>query len=391
MQELNSIILYINFQNKYSLPLAILWQFICNRYGYDALHPSFPSNFQMPQIQDNQGGPETGWLEDESPYYKRCTKDEYSTKIPEITTKSISNTSIGHSIYHKSFDSYKKSESSLEESKEIHKPTPTPSTIGGVWEKDEISPACHLFSYEKSNPQLVWTKEATFRRIDSTRIEVFIHSDKSVLFVRDRGRYFSHYRGNDLNNGLLRTFTHDSIPLTVTSEGGKYSMRNLVEQWYKIYENSTQEDGTSQENTEDADPRNWLLEAISASPKDIIDSQNVEGWGKFTAYKNGSIQIKFEDRTHLRMKRGNPYVKIITYLGTELKFFLDRPREFNKFVTTEEKESLDKYLQTGYEYMEWASMTPEQRFAKEKEEMIQQHRLKSALEDFEYLHTKNSF
>jgi len=90
------------------------------------------------------------------------------------------------------------------------------------------------------------------------------------------------------------------------------------------------------------------------------------------------------------MMKDSPFVKIITFLGTELKFRFDQPLEFTKFVTTEERESLNTYIRTAKEYIDWAYMTPVDRYMKEKSEQVAMHRLKSLQEDYEHLYNKNS-
>jgi hypothetical protein len=122
----------------------------------------------------------------------------------------------------------------------------------------------------------------------------------------------------------------------------------------------------------------------------MVNEQEVEGCGRFKAFKNGAIEIRFEDRTHLRMMKGSNRVKLITFLGTELKFSLDKPLEFTKFVTTEEKESISMYVKTGREYIDWAFMTPAERYMKEKSEQVALHRLKTLQEDYEFLYNKSS-
>ena len=88
--------------------------------------------------------------------------------------------------------------------------------------------------------------------------------------------------------------------------------------------------------------------------------------------------------------KGSPFIKIITFLGTELKFRLDQPCEFNKFVSTEERESLQSYIRTATEYIDWVYMPPEERYAREKSEALAQYRLKSLQEDYEFLYNKSA-
>ena len=238
--------------------------------------------------------------------------------------------------------------------------------------KDDISPAWLSIM---PNATLVWTKEATYRRINDEVVQAFIHVDKTILIARSKGEYFDHYNENNMESGILRTFTKNSIPWSISNEEHKYDIRPITNMWMEIFTNFN--DSSKEELRSSS---NWLSE-IDSNSEIIIDEQIIKGWGHFIAYKNGSIKIKFEDRTHLRMMKGSSFIKIITSLGTELKFNYDEPTEFNKFMTTEEKESLPWYIKTAIQYLEWTYMTPEQRFEKERAELIIQHRIQSSLED----------
>lgn len=241
-----------------------------------------------------------------------------------------------------------------------------------VWEKDDISPACLPIM---PNATLVWTPEATYRRINNEIIQVFIHVDKTILIARNNGEYFDQYIENNLETGILRTFTKNSVPLSITNGKWKYDIKPIINTCIEIYQNFS--DSSKEVNSNPVS--NWLSE-IDSNSEIVIDEQIAEGCGHFIAYKNGSIKIKFEDRTHLRMMRGSPLVKIITFLGTELKFNYEELMEFNKFMTSEERESLPWYLKTALQYLEWVYMTPEQRFEKERAELIIQHRIQNSLE-----------
>ena len=237
------------------------------------------------------------------------------------------------------------------------------------------------------------------------KIEVFIHSDKTILLARDYGNYFNHYSTNDEENGLIRTFPITAIPLDSLTKALQYSFRDLVSQCIEMFRNTIeekQEDISLPETYKGI----WVKILTTISDKNIIDKQDVQNWGKFKAFQlkesqnwgefDKMIEIKFEDRTHLRMIKGFPYVKIYWTNITKLtspylcigdsisngfEFSIENDIHFNRFLTDEERDSLSQYLKTGLEYMEWAFMSQEERFAKEKEEIIAQHRLQEILKE----------
>jgi len=380
------------FPEIFSLPIAIMWKAIQERYNCESVPPKINNDFELPLFANNTtDGPECGSFAKESKYFRECTKEEYSTKLPETNRSAISDYIKEQSSQHKSFENYKKSQLSTSEGQSMSMTKiVTPKNETGVWEDDEVSPACHSYNYNKANVTLIWAKNATFRRISDEVIEVFIHQDKSILICREYGKYFNHYQTNDTEKGQLRAFTATSIPLTAMSASGHYSIKDIVEQCYEMYRNTIEEHKSTSDSEVENEEQAWLYAVSENTEKDIIDRQVSEGWGKFIAYRNGAVEIKFEDRTHLRMMKDSPFVKIITFLGTELKFRFDQPLEFTKFVTTEERESLNTYIRTAKEYIDWAYMTPVDRYMKEKSEQVAMHRLKSLQEDYEHLYNKNS-
>jgi hypothetical protein len=79
-----------------------------------------------------------------------------------------------------------------------------------VWQQDEVSPASFLHSYKK-NVLLQWRPESTTRVLPisaisdpSPQLEVILHQDDSMVFIRDNGKFLTHYKYNDMQTGLLR-------------------------------------------------------------------------------------------------------------------------------------------------------------------------------------------
>ncbi|CAI2364677.1 unnamed protein product [Moneuplotes crassus] len=348
-------------------------------------HFLFPAKVLYPELKgfelEISEDLQTGVLGNESKFYKQLTVDEFSTKIPEVAGMNIA-TYLAEktSRYSQSY-----SKTSID-TKSVGGPPEKDSRLkeAGVWESDDVSPSCSSFSYKKSNISLIWTKGATYRRTEVDKVEIFIHGDKTILIARDYGNFFDHYQVNT-PEGKLRTFPITAIPLYSVSESQKYTFKTLVEKSLEMFRN-TADDMKEEAKSEDSLQDIWIKSITSITDKDIVDTQEVPGCGRFFAYRvkqeglgefNESIEIKFEDRTHLRMIKGFPLIKINTFFGTELKLNLDEKLEFTKFLTKEEKESIPYYIKTGLEYMEWAFLSLEERYKREKEEITHQNRLES--------------
>jgi hypothetical protein len=67
-------------------------------------------------------------------------------------------------------------------------------------------------------------------------------------------------------------------------------------------------------------------------PFDTIHKSK-NGYGIFEAYKNKSIKVVFYDRTVLRINFGQDFANILTKTGESVKVKLDRPIEFEFYVT----------------------------------------------------------
>jgi len=75
-----------------------------------------------------------------------------------------------------------------------------------------------LNSYKK-NILLHWNKDATTRALpNGQEVEVVVHEDESLLFLKEGGNFVSHLMENDFNVPPIRSFTCDTIPFSVSSQ-----------------------------------------------------------------------------------------------------------------------------------------------------------------------------
>lgn len=65
--------------------------------------------------------------------------------------------------------------------------------------------------------------------------------------------------------------------------------------------------------------------------------------GFFCAYKNGSIRVRFLDRTVVRMTHGSQFVKVLDRRGNEHSFSLGSPAACE----------YQNYVKVSEEYLEW--------------------------------------
>jgi hypothetical protein len=97
--------------------------------------------------------------------------------------------------------------------------------LKGVWAGDEVSPASFLLSHKSANPMLHWTRQTTTRVFPvrdpgALDFEVLIHQDESSVHIRgDQGRFLKHYFHNS-DEGVMRSFTSDTVPFTVADARG---------------------------------------------------------------------------------------------------------------------------------------------------------------------------
>ena len=98
-----------------------------------------------------------------------------------------------------------------------------------MWQSDDISPASYLFSHKPSNVYLKWTPAATTRLIgaEGQQAEVVVHSNSTVLFLKQRGSFISHYEENN-NLKRLRSFTADTIP---------FSLQEIIIDAFQLFKN----------------------------------------------------------------------------------------------------------------------------------------------------------
>ena len=53
---------------------------------------------------------------------------------------------------------------------------------------------------------------------------------------------------------------------------------------------------------------------------EVIREMEVNGLGRFTAYANHAIKVHFDDRTIVRMQKGQEVVKVLSARGEEFVF-----------------------------------------------------------------------
>ena len=96
--------------------------------------------------------------------------------------------------------------------------------VNQVWTQDDISPASFMYSYRESNILLEWNPHCMTRLLDQGGaakggecLEVMIHEDGSIFFVKEFGNFISHLQSNLTEVPPLRNFTCDTIPFIVHS------------------------------------------------------------------------------------------------------------------------------------------------------------------------------
>ena len=83
-----------------------------------------------------------------------------------------------------------------------------------------MSPASHLIVSCNSNVLLCWQSDLCTTRIMPNcgeEVEVVLHEDSTVLYIRERGNFVTHFGANLEAVPHIRKFTCDTVPISVSA------------------------------------------------------------------------------------------------------------------------------------------------------------------------------
>ena len=86
----------------------------------------------------------------------------------------------------------------------------------------------------------------------------------------------------------------------------------------------------------------------------------VNGLGRFTAYSNHAIKVHFDDRTIIRMQKGQEVVKVLSARGEEFVFNMGSIAR-NQLA----QRQFQNYIQVAMEFFDWVFLTAEEQERRE--------------------------
>ena len=246
--------------------------------------------------------------------------------------------------------------------------------INQVWTKDDIAPASHLYSYKESNIKYQWNPECMSRlltarfttgdqsevggghaprtfREGGESLEVHMHQDNSVFFLKDGGNFITHIVQNLINVPILRSFTCNTIPFSVRlvnaeeanpdgapaagtkvastfDQTDSYNPQLILKYAFQVLQQPyDSQKETIQKPTFLSDIQNADIMASQGQSDQIVLQQDIKDLGTFTAYSNKAIKVMFNDRTIVRAMLACPIVKILNRKGDELLINYEHPNQ----------------------------------------------------------------
>lgn len=99
-----------------------------------------------------------------------------------------------------------------------------------LWDDDHISPASEIDSFNKSNDTVLFTKDATFRRVSAFDLEIELHIDNSILLVKGDAqvKFFYLINRNNTETGIMKMFTDQTAPIRYRSGSDEIEMTEIV-------------------------------------------------------------------------------------------------------------------------------------------------------------------
>ena len=210
----------------------------------------------------------------------------------------------------------------------------------GVWVQDDVSPASYMLNYKVANAVLWWTPFATTRLLGGLgeQAQVVLHQDGTVLDLRQKGQFITQYARNSTDEGArVRSFTNETIPFKQVAhqdnDGEHINLQEILVDAFQLMRNfvfyqrnsassgaaGTSEPAAASTIQQSMEQTKFAVQRMSGSTE-VLREMQVQGLGSFTAYANYAIKVHFDDRTIVRMQKGQQVVKILSAKGDEYVF-----------------------------------------------------------------------
>ena len=107
----------------------------------------------------------------------------------------------------------------------------------------------------------------------------------------------------------------------------------------------------------------------------IVKEMSVNGLANFTAFANQAIKVVFEDRTIVRMQKGQEFIRVLSSKGEELTFNVHSIAR-----NQQAQRQFQNYIQVATEFFDWVFLTTEELEGRNQQELDQTTAINGELE-----------
>lgn len=171
----------------------------------------------------------------------------------------------------------------------------------------------------------------------------------------------------------MRSFTNETIPFKQVAhqdnDGEHINLQEILVDAFQLmrsfvfYQRNSVVPGGAVGGTEPAaaatiqqsmEQTKFAVQRMSGSTE-VLREMQVQGLGGFTAYANCAIKVHFDDRTIVRMQKGQQVVKILSAKGDEYVFNIGSIAR-NQLA----QRQFQNYIQVAMEFFDWVFLTKEE-------------------------------
>ena len=107
----------------------------------------------------------------------------------------------------------------------------------------------------------------------------------------------------------------------------------------------------------------------------VVKEMSVNGLANFTAFANQAIKVVFEDRTIVRMQKGQEFIRVLSSKGEELTFNVHSIAR-----NQQAQRQFQNYIQVATEFFDWVFLTTEELEGRNQQELDQTTAINGELE-----------
>jgi hypothetical protein len=245
-----------------------------------------------------------------------------------------------------------------------------------VWTQDDVAPSTSFYDYPSSAPLFEWSPDCLTRVLgtQTAELEVAVHEDDSVFWVKEGGNFVNHLASNLLSEPVLRSFTGDTVPFQVQSHlpAVRLKPQLLLAPAFLMLEHFPPEMTAAQTGSS---PSEQLQKAslMAAGADSVVREVEVPDLGKFQAYANGAVRVLFKDRTIVRLMKDCQIARVLSRRGDEFSINLAQP-------SASVLASFEQHLQVAKEFFDYVFTPQELKQARQQAHQSQQEAVQAEVE-----------